>query len=121
MNPATPAGALGSNRQEVVMKRMAVLAILLAGMSMTGCVGAAYAGGYSYYAPVPPPPLRVEAVGVAPGPGFAWVSGYWAYRGGGYAWVPGYWGRPPRPHAAWVPGRWERQGGRYGYREGRWR
>lgn len=101
------------------MNRSGILAIVLLAGSITGC---AYgSGGYAYYAPVPPPVPRAEVVGVAPGAGFAWVRGYWGYRGGGYAWVPGYWGRPPRPHAVWEAGRWERRGNRYGYREGRWR
>jgi len=99
------------------MKRTGLLALALTLLSVTGCAH----GGYSYYAPVPPPPARVEVFGVAPGPGFAWVNGYWAYRGSRYAWVPGYWGRPPRARAVWETGRWERRGGRYGYREGRWR
>jgi hypothetical protein len=103
------------------MKRTTVLAMVLAACSMTGCAGGYGYGGYSYYAPTAPPPVRVEVAGVAPGPGFAWVRGYWGYRGGGYAWVPGYWGRPPRPRAVWEAGRWERRGSRYGYREGRWR
>lgn len=101
------------------MKRSAVLAIVLAAGSFTGC---AYGyGGYSYYAPVPPPAARVEVVGRAPGAGFVWVPGYWGYRGNAYSWVPGFWGRPPHPRAVWEPGRWERRGNRYGYREGRWR
>ncbi len=87
------------------MQRTAILALMTVGLSVTGC-----AGGYSYYAPVPPPPVRVEAYGPAPGPGFAWVGGYWGFRGDAYAWVPGYWGRPPRPSAVWEAGRWSRAG-----------
>ncbi len=88
----------------------------LAGLSLTGC-----AGGYAFYATAPPPPIRVEARGIAPGPGFIWIDGYWGYGGGGYAWVAGRWARPPRPRAVWVPGRWETRRGRYYYRQGRWR
>jgi hypothetical protein len=91
------------------------LAAMFTVFTMVGCAGAAY------YAPGPPPPVRVEAYGAAPGPGFVRVSGYWGWRGGAYAWVPGYWGRPPHPHAVWAPGYWERAGGRYRFHEGRWR
>ena len=52
------------------MRRSAILALVLAAGSITGCAGG-YGYGYAYYAPVPPPPARVEVVGVAPGPGVA--------------------------------------------------
>jgi WXXGXW repeat (2 copies) len=99
------------------MKRTLGMVVILGGLSLAGCAGR----GYAYYASAPPPPVRVEARGVAPGAGFVWVDGYWGYRGGSYAWVPGNWARPPRPRAVWVPGRWETRRGRYYYRSGRWR
>ncbi len=98
------------------MKRILGMAVILGGLSLAGC-----AGGYAYYASAPPPPVRVEVAGVAPGVGFVWVDGYWGYRGGNYAWIPGTWVRPPRARAMWVPGRWEPRRGRYYYRAGRWR
>ncbi len=98
------------------MKRHWLLIPMLAAASMVGC-----AGGYAYYAPAAPPPPRFERYGVAPGPGYVWVTGRWAYRGGGYAWAPGYWSRPPRGRRAWEEGRWEHRGNRYYYRDGRWR
>jgi hypothetical protein len=59
--------------------------------SLTGC----YSGyGYSYYAPVAPPPVRVETYAYAPGPGYVWINGYWGYRNNAYAWNPGRWERP---------------------------
>jgi hypothetical protein len=98
------------------MKRTLGMAVLLAAFSLAGC-----AGGYGYYASTPPPPGRFEARGVAPGPGFVWIDGYWGYNGGRYGWVPGRWDRPPRGRARWEAGRWETRRGRYYYREGRWR
>ena len=97
------------------MKR-SLLVLTLTSFSMIGC-----AGGAAYYATVPPPPIRVERYGPAPGVGFVWINGYWGWRGNAYAWVPGYWGRPPHPRAVWVEPRWERYGGRYRFHEGRWR
>ncbi|HEV1284637.1 MAG TPA: YXWGXW repeat-containing protein [Bryobacteraceae bacterium] len=96
------------------MKRTWLVAPVLA-FSMVAC------GGAVYYANVPPPPLRAEAIGVAPGPGYVWVNGYWGWRGNAHVWMAGSWMRPPRPRAVWVAPRWEARGGRYYFREGRWR
>jgi hypothetical protein len=101
------------------MKRSMLGLIFAVGtlFSTTGCAG----GYYSGYVSVPPPPLRAEYYGPAPGPGFVWVGGYWNWRGNAYAWTPGYWGRPPRPRAVWVSPSWEHRGGRYQFRRGYWR
>jgi hypothetical protein len=98
------------------MKPILGMALIVGGLSLAGC-----AGGYAYYASTPPPALRVEGRGVAPGAGFVWVDGYWGYRGRSYAWVPGRWDRPPRGRSRWETGRWETRKGRYYYRDGRWR
>src|SRR6516164_7342508 len=36
------------------------------------------------------PPPRVEVVPVAPGPGYNWVPGHWAWRGSGWVWIGGH-------------------------------
>jgi hypothetical protein len=71
----------------------------------------------------PPPPPRVVAVPVTPGPEFVWVEGYWYPLGNHYKWHPGYWTRPPYSSARWVPphhdgeryfdGYWEGDHGRF--------
>jgi len=71
-------------------------------------------------APEPPPPLRVETVVVAPGPGYVWIGGEWVWRGG-WVWAPGYWCRPPAPHAVWIGGRWDRHPHGWHHRRGHWR
>ena len=49
---------------------------------------------------VGPPPLPVLAVQpIAPGPGYIWTPGYWAYGPDGYYWVPGTWVLAPGRHA----------------------
>ncbi len=48
-----------------------------------------------------PPPLRIERRGEMPGPGYAWVDGYWAPNLGHYRWVAGRWDRPPYEGAYW--------------------
>jgi len=92
-----------------------LLVIAFAAASTIGC------GGAVFYATTPPPTVRGEAFGVAPGPGFVWVNGYWGWRGGNYVWVPGRWARPPRRNAVWVAPYWEPHGGRYRFHQGRWR
>jgi hypothetical protein len=49
-----------------------------------------------------PPPPRVVAVPVSPGPNFVWVEGYWYPVGNHYKWHAGYWSRPPYVGARWV-------------------
>jgi hypothetical protein len=59
------------------------------------------------YVAQPPPPPPVETVVVAPGPGYVWIGGEWAWNGG-WIWVAGHWGYPPYPRAVWVRGYWYR-------------
>jgi hypothetical protein len=49
-------------------------------------------GGYGpgYYGP----PAYVPYVPPYPGPGYAWVNGYWVPQGGRNVWVGGYWRAP---------------------------
>ena len=84
---------------------------------------AACASGYgAYYVRTPPPPPGAYGViGVAPGPGYAWVSGYWDWRGGNYFWVRGAWVRPPRRGAVWIGPVYRPYRNGYRYEGGRWR
>jgi WXXGXW repeat (2 copies) len=81
------------------------------------------------------PPPRVEVVPAAPGPGFNWVPGHWAWRGG-WVWVPGHHIRgvvaampaevvevvPARPGAEfyWVKGHHVFEGNRWVWHKGVW-
>jgi len=46
----------------------------------------------------------------APGDGYIWTPGYWAWSGDGYEWVQGAWVAAPYTGALWTPGYWG-----YGY------
>ncbi len=46
----------------------------------------------------------------APGDGYIWTPGYWAWTGDGYEWVQGAWVAAPYTGALWTPGYWG-----YGY------
>ena len=75
----------------------------------------------AYFAPVPPPPARVEARGLPPEPGDTWIAGYWAYDGGHHVWRDGRWEKAPNPKAHYVEPRWWRKGNQYAFREGYWK
>ena len=99
------------------MKLLAATAILAASMFATAC-GATYG---RVYVRTGPPPIRAEVVGVAPGPGYVWVPGYYRHDGRAYVWVGGRWDRPPRARARWVPAHWERDRRGWYFVEGHWR
>jgi len=92
------------------------LAALLAA-ALGGCIVAPLPGETVAYSP--PPPLRYEAVGLAPTPGYFWVGGAWFWQGGRYAWHPGYW-QAPRPGYRWVPHEWHAEGNAWHSTPGHW-
>jgi hypothetical protein len=67
-----------------------------------------------------PPALPVYAQPVAPGDGYLWNPGYWAYGPEGYYWVPGVWVRPPQVGVLWTPGYWGWGGSAFLFHEGYW-
>src|SRR5580658_1709399 len=96
----------------------------------SGCVVAVRPAPVVYEQPVAPgevvvtedPPAPIyETVGVAPGPGYLWIGGYYHWSGGGWVWYRGHYARPPHPGAAWVRARYEFRGGRRVYIAGYWR
>ena len=72
----------------------------------------------SVYIGHPPPRARYERRGPLPGPGYAWVGGYWTPQGNRYQWVPGRWDRPPYAGARWSRPRYEHRREGWQLREG---
>ena len=66
-----------------------------------------------------PPAPQVEVVGVAPGPGFFWIGGYWNWVGNRHIWVSGRW-ETHRPGYHWVPHQWHQRGNGWHQEHGRW-
>lgn len=100
---------------------LVLLVALVAGLTlaMPPASSAQVAVGISVH--VGPPPLRVEAVQpMAPGPGYLWTPGYWAYGPAGYYWVPGAWVVAPQPGLLWTPGYWGWGDGVYVWHRGYW-
>jgi hypothetical protein len=67
-----------------------------------------------------PPAPMVEGVSPAPGIGFVWIGGNWAWEGR-WVWERGHWDRPPHPGAIWVPHRYVNRDGRHIFVRGGWR
>lgn len=67
-----------------------------------------------------PPPVQAEVIVAAPGLGYAWVPGYWAWQGR-WVWVRGCWVARPHPRAVLVPGHWAHHGHGYVWVRGYWR
>jgi hypothetical protein len=53
-----------------------------------------------------PPAIPDYAQPPAPGDGYIWTPGYWAWSGDGYEWVQGAWVAAPYTGALWTPGYW---------------
>lgn len=72
----------------------------------------------SIYAPIAPPPLRVE---IAPTlrAGYIWAPGYWGWRNHRYVWHRGHQIRA-RHGYRYVGPRWEHNGNRWRYHGERW-
>jgi hypothetical protein len=100
------------------MKRKWWLPLSVGLITLVGC-GEGF--GVSYYASTPPPPVRVETFGPAPGADYVWINGYWGWNSGAYAWVPGRWEHRPHPRSVWIAPRWEKRGDRYRFHEGHWK
>ena len=91
------------------MKTKLLAVLLMAGGSLFAAprvvVGIGF-GGYvgpgavvAYGPPVAPVAAYVPP---CPGPGYAWVGGYWYPAGARWAWRAGYWAHRPYAHAYWV-------------------
>jgi len=66
-----------------------------------------------------PPPPRYEVVGLAPVPGYFWISGVWIWKDGHHVWHPGHWSAP-RPGYQWAPHVWHQEGRAWHMNGGHW-
>jgi len=94
-------------------------ALLLATLTVGGCVVTARPAYVGETVMVEPPPPQEEVIGVAPAAGYVWLGGYWNWVGGRHVWVAGHWG-PGRPGYYWAPHHWVRAGGGWRLAEGHW-
>ena len=85
------------------MKTKLLAFTLLAASSLLAAPGVFVGVGLGPYPAAPP---VVAYAPPAPGPGYAWVAGYWYPAGPRWGWHAGYWARRPYPGAYWVAPRY---------------
>ena len=76
--------------------------------------------GFGVSINIAPPELPVYDQPIAPGDGYIWTPGYWAYGDDDYYWVPGTWVMAPEVGYLWTPGYWGGDGDNYIFHEGYW-
>lgn len=101
-----------------VLKHMLAAALLTGALTVIAAP-AAHAGVF-YSVVIAPPPIPVYEQPYAPGYGYIWTPGYWAYGDDGYFWVDGAWVEPPYVGALWTPGYWGYGGSGYFWHPGCW-
>jgi hypothetical protein len=106
---ATTADGTESKERKKRMKTRLLLLIGLLFASTSVFAGVHWSVGIGVGGYCPPPPVAVYAP-PAPGPGYAWVGGYYYPVGPRYVWHAGYWAHPPFAGAHWVAPRY------YGHR-----
>jgi hypothetical protein len=102
------------------MRRSYVIALLFAALlvlALPATSSAQISVGVAVH--LGPPALPVYAQPIAPGAGYIWTPGYWAYGADGYYWVPGTWVLAP-VGMLWTPGYWGWGGGGYLWHSGYW-
>ena len=117
---------MSTNHLRPVWRRAALLAPLLA--FSPGCVVVERPATAPFVVSAAPDEVVVtqdapaplyEVVGVAPGPGFIWVGGFWHWDGR-WVWNRGHYARPPHPGARWMGPRYLTRGGARVYVHGYW-
>ena len=110
------------------MKKSTLLAMAASLALLSGCVVVPAtttatetpSGTTTVTTTIAPPALPAYEQPAAPGPGYLWTPGYWAWGDAAYYWVPGVWVLPPRAGVLWTPGWWGWSGGIYRWHVGYW-
>jgi hypothetical protein len=76
--------------------------------------------GFGVSIRIAPPELPVYDQPIAPGDGYIWTPGYWAYGDDDYYWVPGTWVMAPEVGYLWTPGYWGWGDNGYLFHDGYW-
>jgi hypothetical protein len=103
------------------LSKLQVMAALVAGTALGGCVTHHVYPASVVYVQSEPPVARVETIPVSPGGNYVWVGGRWAWSNSTYTWVPGTYVVPASGFSVWVPGRWDHDRHGWFWRAGYWR
>lgn len=101
--------------------KITLLALLCAAAPLSAQAGVEVGinlGGPEIIVGSQPPPARVEAVTVAPGPGYIWIRGHWSWHHERWVWVNGHWDRVAQPGSVWIPGQWVARSNGWAWMEG---
>jgi hypothetical protein len=114
-------GARAETRTRTMTKLFSLRLIrtTIAAMALALAPAASF-GGVFISVGIAPPALPVYVQPMAPGDGYLWNPGYWAYGPEGYYWVPGVWVRPPQVGVLWTPGYWGWGGSAFLWHAGYW-
>jgi len=98
-----------------------VMTVALAATLLGVAACASSPRGERVYVREAPPVERVEVIGTAPGPGYAWVPGHYNWDTRAYVWIRGRWIVLGRGYHAWRPGHWAHDRRGWYWVEGHWR
>jgi YXWGXW repeat-containing protein len=102
------------------IRLLAIFALLVGGLALSGTASAQVAVEFSVG--FAPPELPVYEQPICPGEGYIWTPGYWAWDDDDqdYYWVPGTWVLAPQVGYLWTPGYWGWGGEAYVFHVGYW-
>jgi hypothetical protein len=102
------------------IRLLAIFALLVGGLALSGTASAQVAVEFSVG--FAPPELPVYEQPICPGEGYIWTPGYWAWDDDDqdYYWVPGTWVQAPQVGYLWTPGYWGWGGEAYVFHVGYW-
>src|ERR1700758_1164776 len=103
-----------------VLTYLMVAAVITVGVLTTTIAPTAANARVFVSVAIAPPAIPVYEQPYAPGYGYIWTPGYWAYGDNGYDWVDGAWVMPPYEGALWTPGYWGWGDGGYFWNPGYW-
>ena len=123
MTPPNRTTVTASRRTLLAVAAASIGAVLLPGCVVVPADGRGVYAGYGVVGGGPvmvaPPPPPGEFIGIAPGPGYFWVGGFWRWNAGRHDWVGGRW-ETSRQGYQWQPHRWAREGQGWRAEPGYW-
>jgi hypothetical protein len=115
-----------SHKVATMKKSLSLSLVLAVALGLSACTvvpahGQYYGPTVTVWAPIAPPPPRVEVIPPPPRHDHFWAPGYWHWENNQHRWIGGHW-EQHREHERWVPHQWERNDhGQWEQHGGHWR